>query len=170
MSHLDVLLATKAVLTGALALWFALIVLQNTTDRRTNVALIGRVLAMQPVPENPDLGTGLRWRAVVEHRIDGLAGAALTAIVILQVAVTATLGLGAALLAWQGGDPGGLAGALVVVDVGLLLAMVHWFALMCGGLWFGYWITVPQVQQVHMTMLIVTLVTLSVVNVVPPVP
>jgi hypothetical protein len=44
-----------------------------------------------------------------------------------------------------------------LADLALLLFASMWFLFLCGGLWFGYWITLPSVQTVHLLMLIATL-------------
>ncbi len=101
------------------------------------------------------MGGGLVRRAIKSERLPRLvltlviAYQLLTAGVMLRAAYTLTgVGFGwraATSLDWE------------LANAALLLFAAMWFAFLCGGLWFGYWITMPSVQTVHLLKLIATL-------------
>jgi hypothetical protein len=39
-----------------------------------------------------------------------------------------------------------------------------WLFFLCGGLWFGYWMKMGPVQQVHLTLMVIALLAVLVVN------
>lgn len=150
------LLACAVVVSG-LAAWLSLAVANNIRDRQTNIVLLGRMMRMDELLEDTELGLGLRRRAIaVDSRLPALS---LSVVVIVQVAIAALLWRGAALL-WltsTGSD------ALAAVDAATLAVCAFaalWFAFLIGGLWYGYWIKMPQVHQVHLTLLTISVGTL----------
>ena len=171
MSTTNVAIGIKAILVFAHGLWMVLIIIQNLTDRGTNRSLIVKVATMQELKEDPILGNGLQWRAVAPDRADGFASLALRLVVLLQVLTAIPLVVGGVMIAGSLGSGGPrLDDATAVAGIGVLLLVVHWFVLLCGGLWFGYWMKMPTVQQVHMTMLGVAVLLALVLFAVPPIP
>lgn len=149
------ILATKTLLMAGMAAWMSIAVLNNATDPGTNRFLIGLMLDMTRLQEHPDgLGSGLLWRAWSSE----VAPPLLWAIVVVQVSIALYLWRGAVtfgLAAWRG-DGLALEDARRTCIRALTAFMALWLAFLCGGLWFGYWMTQGPVQMVHMTLLIMS--------------
>lgn len=166
MDPVAVVSCLKLVLVAGLALWLTIIVLNNVTDRGTNVRLIGRMMGMDEIKEDPLMGNGLQWRAiksVVVHRL------ALCAVVVLQVVAVALLWRAAYLFLATTLGFGSVAAAVSAANLALVPFVALWFFFLCGGLWFGYWMKMGPVQQVHLTLLVVSMLATLVVNLIPPV-
>jgi Predicted small integral membrane protein (DUF2165) len=132
-------------------------VFNNIRDGGTNVALLGRMMGMTELKQDAELGIGLRDRAIGERST--LPRTALTLVIIVQVVVSMALWAGCLMLAiaLAGGDASraiDMASLAVTAFAGL------WSAFLIGGLWFGYWIKMPQVQQVHLSLLMISISTL----------
>jgi len=152
--------APRALLFTGLGLWLLIAVLNNIIDRGTNVFLLGIMFSMRLLKEDPQMGNGLKHRAIDDTRFHAVA---LTVIVAIQFVVVAALlfaGLNY-LLSWTGAplsDPRGTGNAAAMAFGAL------WLFFMSGGLWFGYWMKQVQVQQVHMTLLLFTFGLVVIVN------
>lgn len=147
----------KVLVVGALALWMTLAVYNNIVDPGTNRSLLGKVTSMQELKDDPVLGTGLIGRAV-----EGTAypRAILNIVIVVQLIVVALLWRGAWLLAF-GTDPAAAAAA-ANLSLGAFIALWFWF--LTGGLFYGYWMKMPQVQQVHLTLVMIGILAMLLVN------
>jgi predicted small integral membrane protein len=145
------------IIVGGLAAWLSLAVVNNICDGGTNITLLGRMMRMTELKCDCELGIGLRHRAIGDFST--FPRVALTLVIIIQVAIAMALWAGFVYLALAlaGGD------AQRAIDVASLAITAFaglWFAFLIGGLWFGYWIKMPQVQQVHLTLLMISTATL----------
>lgn len=158
MSDLVIDLTTlKALVVGALAAWLSVAVLNNIVDFATNRYLLAKMTSMQELKDDPDLGRGLIGRAVERG---AYATAILRIVIVAQTAV--------ALLLWRG------AGHLAITpdralsvgaaNLGLGAFLTLWFCFLVGGLYYGYWIKMPQVQQVHLVLVVISLGAMILVN------
>lgn len=142
-----------------LSTWMSLAVYNNIVDRQTNVTLLHRMISMELLKTDPDLGNGLAGRAIENRTV---AAHMLTAVVSVQILIIFCM--------WSGsiayllgvfeiaGVTLGAGVALASLGIGSFAAL--WFFFLCGGLYFGYWIKMPQVQQVHLTLLMISILTL----------
>lgn len=150
----------RALLLLAFAAWLAVAVINNIRDRGTNVFLLGVMFRMTLLKEDPQIGNGLKHRAIDDVRIHGRM---LSFIVAVQIVVAAALAFaGAATAAQWLGRP--LTDATGAANLALALFASLWFFFMSGGLWFGYWLKQPQVQQVHMTLVVMAIGMFVLVN------
>lgn len=154
------LVLPQALILGGMAAWLTLIMINNITDSGTNIHLIGQVLTMEAMADNPHQGQGLLGRALSAD----LAAPALYGVIAYQAVASALLWWATAAhlrLAFGRGD-----GTRATLLGNLALSALAGLALMflVGGLWFGYWITFGPVQQVHFTLLLVAVGGLVLVN------
>ncbi|MFP4438370.1 MAG: DUF2165 family protein [Chloroflexaceae bacterium] len=157
---------TKTILLAGLAFWISLIAFNNATDPGTNIDLLGRMLTMEAIKDNPTMGNGLEWRAWPQS----LAAPLLVVVIILQGAIAALLWRAAIMFARhlfqaQAGEIP--TRQIRAANLGLAAFLSLWFFFLCGGLWFGYWMHLGPVQGVHFTLLIVSVLVLLFVNYVP---
>lgn len=138
----------------AIAAWLSIAVTNNRRDKSTNVLLLGTMFRMDLLRDEKILGQGLSDRRVEG---DGLARTALAWVIRAQTVIALLLWIAAALSVgdWLGVSDPVLARAAVNVAIGSFFAL--WTTFLCGGLYFGYWIKTPHVQQVHFTLFIISL-------------
>jgi predicted small integral membrane protein len=150
----------KAVVLGGLAIWMTVAVLNNLTDRGTNIAHLETMLTMGLLVEDPVFGNGLEWRALPP----GLASALLWFVSVAQVVVA--VALWRATLAYASAIRGRCAASKAIsrANVGLGLFLALWLVFLCGGLWFGYWMKQGPIQGVHLTLILVSLGAIILVN------
>jgi len=164
MTAIAVPLYLKLVLTGGLTTWLTLGVFNNLNDRKTNIELIGRMMRMGVNKDDPILGSGLQWRAVTNP---GVHKRAFYFTVLIQTIGVALLWRGVVMLlmAMFGSSPElMIPQAIAAVNIGLVVLTFLWLWFLIGGLWFGYWLRLPHVQQVHMGTLMLTMLAMLVVN------
>ncbi len=154
------LLCPQTLVLGGMAAWLSLIMLNNIVDSGTNIALIGQVLTMEGLVDDPVRGNGLVGRALPES----LAAPALYAVIayqLLSVVLLWTATVAHVRLFFGRGD-----GTRATLLGNIALCSLAGLALMflVGGLWFGYWIAIPAVQQVHFTLLIISIGAMVLVN------
>ncbi|MFD7657447.1 DUF2165 family protein [Actinosynnema sp. NPDC059797] len=151
----------RLVATAWLTVWLGLITLNNITDFGTNEALIRQMFEMRPLLEDPVRGNGLEWRALP----GGLAAAALVGVILYEAFIVVLLArsLPAGVRALRGaGRPQEFTRR---ANRGLAAALVLPAGFLAGGMWFGYWLFMGQVQQVHLTLLIIVSLVAVLVNV-----
>ncbi len=141
---------------SGLAAWMSLAVFNNIVDRSTNVTLLHRMLSMSLLDEDPDLGNGLAKRAIKKK---STAAIFLNCVIFAQLLISGLMITGAVLFA-----AGVMDGSASAYSLGVATAMLGltafgslWFFFLCGGLYFGYWMKMQQVQQVHFTLVIITI-------------
>jgi predicted small integral membrane protein len=157
------LLLMKIMIMFGLAMWLSIACLNNIIDKNTNRHLIKNMLNMSLIKEDGVLGQGLLTRAWhKDHYAKIILGIVITAQAIISV------------LLWLGGfeflmlqfdiTSVSIKTAMLISNYGLLSFMSLWLCFLCGGLWFGYWIKMGQVQIVHMTLLLISLLASIVIN------
>lgn len=128
-----------------LSLWLSIAVLNNWQAFRSSVGAVGATMAMEPLRQNPAIEIPLLTRAVRSARLHQLA---LLVVLALQVV--------AALAAWTGSYQLILGGGLLAARPWLNLALSGFsafvFAMLLGGLWFGYWIRQEGLQLTHLVL------------------
>lgn len=139
---------------GALLLfwgvWLALAAAGHLLDGNTNRHLLGEMMRMTQLRQEPVLGKGLLPRAwMAEHA----PRVALYAIALYQFGVVALL-LRAGVLWFTAADA---QVALAAADLALAAFGAIWCFFLLGGLWFGYWIKTPLLQQVHLNLALLSI-------------
>lgn len=150
----------RALLLLAFAAWLAVAIVNNIRDRDTNVFLLGIMFRMTLLKEDPNMGNGLKHRAIDDRSFHRRA---LSVIVACQIVIAVALGFAgvAAAAEWLGWP---LVDATGVANLALALFASLWVFFLTGGLWFGYWMKQPQVQQVHMTLVLMAIGMFVIVN------
>jgi predicted small integral membrane protein len=139
----------KALYLGLYGLWLAVAVFNNIVDFGTNRHLLSNVLAMRELKADPVLGKGLIGRAIDGDHAPALI---LRLVIAVQIIIVLLMGRGVWHLAFSDRAMGiGAANLSFAALLGL------WFWFLIGGLWHGYWMKMPQVQQVHLAMVLLTL-------------
>ena len=164
MDQLAVVLGMKTLFLCGLALWFSLAILNNITDPGTNTFLIGQMMRMDLLKEDPNMGNGIKWRALTAP---ALHKGVLRTIVVVQLISVTLLWIAVIKFAATWGFQTTLtnvADATVFGNIGLGAFAAIWILFWSGGMWFGYWMKTPQIQQVHMTLLIMSMIGFMVVN------
>ncbi|MGW7050789.1 DUF2165 family protein [Streptomyces sp. NPDC054887] len=150
-SRSGLLLLTVVLLAGVTA-WLTLIAVNNITDFGTNKALLQATMNMQALIDDPVRGNGLEGRALP----NSLAAPALVAVIVYQ--------LGTVALMWRAVATGvralrspssGLFTYVRQVNHSLVPFLLLFAGFLISGLYFGYWLHLGPVQQVHFTLLIV---------------
>ena len=110
-------------------------------------------------------GNGIEWRAIKSPTVHKTV---LVCVILLQL--LAVILLWKAVIEFAMASKGPVAPvavhhAILSADIGLgvLLAKMIWF--WCGGMWYGYWVKTPQVQQVHMTLLVMLMLEFLIINI-----
>lgn len=157
LDYISVVLATKALFLSGLSLWFTLAIINNLTDPETNIHLIGQMMRMDLIKEDPIMGNRLQWRAVNSSLVHKMAFscvvlAQIVTVILLWRASIAFFGIAAGLT-----NATDLARAIYLGNLGLGAFAAIWICFWTGGLWFGYWMKTPQIQQVHMMLLIMSM-------------
>jgi hypothetical protein len=147
----------QALVMAGLAAWLSLAVINNILDFGTNKHLLANVTTMRELKADPILGKGLVGRA---RDGEGYPAMILRVVIPVQIAVS--------LLLWRGAwhlvvseDRGFSVGA---ANLGLAGFMALWFWFLIGGLFYGYWMKMPQVQQVHLALVLISISAAILVN------
>ncbi len=164
MDSISAVLALKTLFLSGLSLWFTLAIVNNLTDPGTNIHLIGQMMRMDLIKEDPNMGNGLQWRAVsatLVHKIvfSCVVLAQIVAAILLWRASIAFLGI-----TMDFTNAPTLARAIYLGNLGLGAFATIWICFWSGGMWFGYWMKMPQVQQVHMMLLVMSMCGFLLVN------
>jgi predicted small integral membrane protein len=144
-------------------IWFSLAVFNNIVDFKTNKFLIGKMITMEDIINDPNLGNQLQWRALNGKHWPSII---LSNVIAYQLIIAAKLLFsGFTLLSLITSDGVISADILLGVNYSLLMMLTLWFGFLTGGLWFGYWMKMPQVQLVHLLLILITLICLTLVNI-----
>jgi predicted small integral membrane protein len=139
----------KVLYLGLYGLWLAVAAFNNIMDFSTNRHLLSNVLSMRELKDDPVLGKGLVGRAIEGDVVPGLV---LRVVIAVQIIIVLLMARGVWHLALSDRATGiGAANLSFAALFGL------WFWFLIGGLWHGYWMKMPQVQQVHLAMIMLTL-------------
>lgn len=147
----------KALTVAGLACWLGLAMFNNIVDFGTNRFLLSNVLAMRELKADPNLGKGIVSRAIDNPAYPRLI---LRIVIVAQVVISLLLWRGAWHLTFSS-DRAFAAGA---ANLGLGAFMSLWFWFLIGGLYHGYWMKTPQVQQVHLALVVISIGSIILVN------
>ncbi|MFR0692874.1 DUF2165 family protein [Enterobacterales bacterium AE_CKDN230030158-1A_HGKHYDSX7] len=146
-----------AVHTLGFSLWLSIALINNLHAFAGSVGAIGATLSMAPLRQAPAIDTPLLARALADPR---LARLALAFIVLLQMVAVATAWTGCYhLLLGEGLEP-----ARAWLNLAASAALAFLFAMLLGGLWFGYWIRQEGLQLTHLLLVVWVLAGFVVVN------
>ena len=139
------LLLIKIFLLGALGVWLTLALINNIVDKETNRYFINDMISMSQISADPIVGRGLLRRACHDKK---RAAFLLNIIVFAQcvIAIMLFFAAGSLLMTIFGFS---MLIALSLANIALFTFMFLWFCFLCGGLWYGYWIKMGQIQLVH---------------------
>ncbi|MCE5983641.1 MULTISPECIES: DUF2165 family protein [Pseudomonas] len=148
----------QAVQAIGLSLWLGIAVLNNLQAFRASLGAVGATMAMAPLRQAPAIDIPLLSRALhatAAHRI------ALLVVLVLQVvaAVAALIGTYVLLIGT------GLEPARPWLNLALSAFLGFSFAMLLGGLWFGYWIRQEGLQLTHLVLVLWALLAFVVFNV-----
>lgn len=157
------LLFIKLMLMTSLAGWLSIACFNNIVDRATNRHLLQKMLCMDLLrDDNELLGQGLLMRAWQnKQRVHTL----LWIIVGIQAFISIFLWSSAILFIEAIFANHYFSLALELANWSLLGFMMLWLGFLCGGLWFGYWIKMSQVQTTHLLLLVISLLTMIIINI-----
>lgn len=147
----------KALTVAGLAGWLCLAVFNNIVDFSTNRHLLSNVTSMRELKADPNLGNGIIGRAVEDDRYPA---AILSIVIVVQIMIALLLWRGAWHLAFASDS----AFAVGAANLGLGAFVTLWFWFLIGGLYHGYWMKMPQVQQVHLTLVVISIGSIILVN------
>jgi predicted small integral membrane protein len=150
----------RTLLLAGVTTWLWIAVFNNVRDRGTNVLLLGLMFGMGLLKEDPELGNGLKHRAIDSPKVPAIV---LTFIVVYQVATAALLSAATAAMGARLFGPD-IGNATALANMAVSAFTVLWFSFFCGGLWFGYWLKQGPVQQVHMTLILFSMGLFVIVN------
>lgn len=142
-----------AIVTGCLAAWLTCAVTNNIRDPGTNRHLLGLMVRMELLDDDPEMGNGLRNRAVLNVAFPRLA---LRCVVAVQVVIAVGLWLAFCALTLSCFGLLDPKSALAIFRGALAAFALLWAVFLCGGMWFGYWIKMGQVQQVHLLLFLIS--------------
>ena len=149
-----VILLSKITMMLGFSFYLSIALLNNIIDKKTNRFLLAQMLEMKSLKEDGVLGQGLLYRAC---RSQTLPVRMLNGICAIQFIITILLWCGSILLIMAALHDVALYYAIDVCVIALTGFMGLWFFFWCGGLWFGYWIKMGQIQEVHMRLIILSL-------------
>lgn len=150
----DVWMTFNSVIIWGFAAWTGVAALNNVVGFKSAAAAISRTMAMTPLNDPPAIVSPLAGRALTAP---GWSRAALTVIILVQIAAAAALAIGGAMLLGMAGASTATAGGSTIALVGFTLLTGLWLAMMIGGLWFGYWIRQEGLQLTHIALLATTI-------------
>lgn len=150
MAQLTSLLLIKALLLSGLALWLAIVVINNVVAFRNGVFSIGLLMRMQLFDQEPAIRTPLLSRRVNNaqwHR------AVFSFVLVLEVATM--LLLAAAALMFFGTLLGISVGPAAVIWANLAFAafIALGLVMLVGGAWFAYYIRQDTLQITHFVLI-----------------
>jgi len=142
--------------------WFILAVFNNLVDFKTNKFLIGKMITMEEIINDPNLGNKLQSRAINGEHWPSII---LSCVICYQLITAIKLAFTGFMLINLVISGGSITNEVLLgVNYSLLMLLILWFGFLTGGLWFGYWMKMPQVQLVHLLLVLTTLLCLILVN------
>ncbi len=144
-------------------IWLLLAAFNNLTDPGTNVRLLVRMMTMEDIRRDNDLGLGLLQRAISDTKFIPafLKAIAYVQIVIAASLILSSLGLVASVMevVWIS-----RLDILMITNLSIFSFFTLWAFFLIGGLWFGYWIKMGIVQNVHFVLILYSILLMIVVN------
>lgn len=155
----------QAIITTILfsyTIWFLLAVLNNIVDFETNLFLIKKMMSMKEIIDDNNIGKKIQKRAIANPKYPPIV---LKTVIFYQLLVGIKL-IECCTLVIAVYFSGGSIDKNILIDINIafLMLLTLWFGFLIGGLWFGYWLKMPQVQAVHMTLILITLVCILIIN------
>lgn len=154
----------KLFLLFGLAFWLLIAARNNFIDKQTNHSLIQKMFNMSLLRDcDSNLGSGLLHRSFHKN----VANKILNMIIIFQIIISMLLFFSAFLIFSKVINYPIFSDCNVLnfINFGLLLFELLWMFFLCVGLWFGYWIKMGSIQQVHFTLLIVGMLMIILMNI-----
>jgi predicted small integral membrane protein len=158
MVELAALPLLKIVICGGFSVWSLVAAYNNVVGFAGSVAAISATMSMSPLREQPPIETQFDGRRVRSLAVPKFS---VVCVLLLQAAAGALLALAA--IGFVGISPIELA-PQQIGQWGFSLLMIAWFAMLVGGLWFGYWIRQDALQMTHLALLIATMIAAALVN------
>ncbi|MET3898149.1 putative small integral membrane protein [Devosia sp. UYZn731] len=150
MTQLISLVLLKTVLLSGLALWLAIVVLNNVTAFRNGVFSIGALMGMQLFNQEPAIVSPLlsrRVKSAAWHRLIFSIIVLVEAAVALLLATAAIIHVGILL----GGSDA--ASAVVWANLALCGFITMSLIMLLGGAWFAYYIRQEATQITHLVLI-----------------
>ncbi|QBF27340.1 DUF2165 family protein [Pseudomonas tructae] len=147
----------QAVQAIGLSLWLCIAVLNNLQAFRASLGAVGATMAMAPLRQAPAIDIPLLSRALHAPALHRLA---LVLVLVLQVAAAVTALIGSYLLLTDSTEL-----ARPWLNLALSAFLGFTFAMLLGGLWFGYWIRQEGLQLTHLVLVLWALLAFVVFNV-----
>ncbi|MDD1016586.1 DUF2165 family protein [Pseudomonas rubra] len=147
----------QAVQAIGLSLWLCIAVLNNLQAFRASLGAVGATMAMAPLRQAPAIDIPLLSRAL---HAPALHRFALVLVLVLQVAAAVTALIGSYLLLTDSTEL-----ARPWLNLALSAFLGFTFAMLLGGLWFGYWIRQEGLQLTHLVLVLWALLAFVVFNV-----
>jgi len=151
------LMIFQAICFLGFSLWLSIALINNLQAFSSSVAAVGATMAMAPLRQPPAIDFPLLARALTSPALHRLA---MTVVVLLQAL--------AVLAAWAGCYElllgAGLDAARPWLNLALSAALAFLFAMLLGGLWFGYWIRQEGLQLTHLVLVIWVLLNFLILN------
>ena len=144
-------LAGQAAMVALLAGWRILGVIENLRFPDVNRLLVGDVMAMRRVRQNPDLWRMLRGNRIEDARIHR---AVFRLIVAVEIVAALLLAVGATVLALAAAGAADPLSARLWALSGVIGWTCIWGGFLVGGQWFHYWLGYEGSQATHFFMTI----------------
>ncbi|MEE1867571.1 MULTISPECIES: DUF2165 family protein [Pseudomonas] len=129
------------------SLWLSIALINNLQAFSASVGAVGATLSMAPLKQHPRIDIPLLKRSMDSPALHKLA---LSIIVLLQLAAVVSAWTGCYNLVF--GDS--LEVARSWLNLSLSAALGSIFAMLLGGLWFGYWIRQEGLQLTHLALVL----------------
>lgn len=156
------LLLIKPMILCGLGSWLGIACFNNIVDRATNRFLLHNMFSMEQLKADESMGQGLLSRAWDNRK---LSHAILWGVVVIQAVLATSFMVSAGLFITALIQQSYLEFALTIANASLFGFMCLWLWFLCGGLWFGYWIKMSQVQTTHLMLLMLGLLATIVINI-----
>ena len=144
------LLLSKFTLVSGLALWLAVIVVNNTLAFRNGAYSVGMMMAMQLFDQEPRIHSPLLSRRVTSPFWHTLVFAFVLA---LEVGTVLLLAWGAARLGLAMFAPGEAIPATSAATLGVTALLATSLIMLIGGAWFAYYIRQEGAQITHFALI-----------------
>lgn len=151
------LLIFQATCLLGFGLWLSIALINNLQAFASSAGAVGATIAMAPLLQQPAIDTPLLTRAMTSPALHRLA---LIVIVLMQLVAVATVWVGCYELLLGAG----LEAARPWLNLALSAALGFLFAMLLGGLWFGYWIRQEGLQLTHLALIVWALLNFVILN------
>lgn len=129
------------------SLWLSIALINNLHAFASSAGAVGATMSMAPLRQPPEIDIPLRVRALPSPALHRLA---LSVVILLQVVAVLTAWVGCYhVLAGAGPEV-----ARAWLNLALSAALAFLFAMLLGGLWFGYWIRQEGLQLTHLVLIV----------------